>query len=219
MSEPPRVSGRVLHTRSKSRLKAGLKTRRNAAREGGFTPALLFPGTMGHGTKPRPTCPTLFSTAGQPDTTVRKLFAAVTAISTSRNGFPQNRLSQMRGTAGQEDLTLLDTIIKCPTKLSHFRDQWDKHGKSYAFRRDPTRSVSNSRPHRSTGFTPEGVTLTFFLGQWDTGQDRDARKIQMPSQAKLVTPTRSGVLSPHERSTKGRRRSGADHLIQPGHRR
>jgi hypothetical protein len=61
-------------------------------------------------------------------------------------------------------LNLLFTTIKCPTKLSHFRDQWDKNGKSYAFRRDPTWSVRDARPHRSTGFTPKGVTLTFFPG-------------------------------------------------------
>ncbi|HEX2639516.1 MAG TPA: hypothetical protein VHL50_03045, partial [Pyrinomonadaceae bacterium] len=48
----------------------------------------------------------------------------------------------------------------------HFRDRWDKIGKSYASTRDPRRSVNPSRPHRSTGFTPEGVTLTFF---WDSG--------------------------------------------------
>jgi hypothetical protein len=28
-------------------------------------------------------------------------------------------------------------------------------------------------PYRSTGFTPKGVTLTFFLGHWDMGQNRD----------------------------------------------
>ena len=34
-----------------------------------------------------------------------------------------------RGTAGQEGLNILDTTIKCPTKVSHFwdeRDIWDK---------------------------------------------------------------------------------------------
>jgi hypothetical protein len=78
-----------------------------------------------------------------------------------------------RGTAGQSMLNILSTTIKCPTKLSHFRDQWDKNGKSYAFRRDPTWPIHNSRPHRSTGFTPKGVTLTFFLGHWDMGQNWD----------------------------------------------
>jgi hypothetical protein len=46
-------------------------------------------------------------------------------------------------------------------------------GKSYAFRRDPTRSVHNSRPHRSTGFTRKRVTLAFFRDKWDMGQNRD----------------------------------------------
>jgi hypothetical protein len=78
-----------------------------------------------------------------------------------------NRLySTYGGTAGQEGLNIMNTIIKCPTLLSHFWDEWDKNGKSYAFTREPTQSADNSRPHRSTGFTPKGVTLTF---SWDTG--------------------------------------------------
>ena len=72
--------------------------------------------------------------------------------------------SNICGTAGQQGLNLVDTTINCPTKLSHFWDEWDKNGKSYAFRRDPTRPIHNSKAHRSTGFTPKGVTLTFFLG-------------------------------------------------------
>jgi hypothetical protein len=71
-------------------------------------------------------------------------------------------------------LNIIITTIKCPTKLSHFRDQWDKNGKSYAFRRDPTRRVHNPSPHRSACFTPEGVTLTFSWDKWDMGQIRDA---------------------------------------------
>src|SRR4029079_16713691 len=66
------------------------------------------------------------------------------------------------GTAGQIMLNILSTTISCPTKLSHFGDRWDKNGKSYAFRRDPTRSVHDSLPHRPTGFTPKAVTLTFW---------------------------------------------------------
>jgi hypothetical protein len=34
--------------------------------------------------------------------------------------------SKYRGTAGQSMLNIMHTTIKCPTKLSHFRDQWDK---------------------------------------------------------------------------------------------
>jgi hypothetical protein len=32
------------------------------------------------------------------------------------------------GTTGQSLLNIMYTTIKCPTKLSHFRDQWDKNG-------------------------------------------------------------------------------------------
>lgn len=34
----------------------------------------------------------------------------------------------MRGTAGQTGLNQMDTTIKCPTRLSHFRDRWDTTG-------------------------------------------------------------------------------------------
>jgi hypothetical protein len=34
--------------------------------------------------------------------------------------------SKHGGTAGQSVLNIIDTIINCPTKVSHFRDQWDK---------------------------------------------------------------------------------------------
>jgi hypothetical protein len=34
-------------------------------------------------------------------------------------------LSAHSGTAGQEGLTLTDTTVKCPTKVSHFWDEWD----------------------------------------------------------------------------------------------
>ena len=74
--------------------------------------------------------------------------------------------SLLCGTAGQMGLSQIHTIINCPTLLSHFVPPGTKNGKSYAFRRDPTRPVHNLHPHRSTGFTPKGVTLTFF---WDTG--------------------------------------------------
>jgi hypothetical protein len=102
----------------------------------------------------------------------------VSSLFVSVNSFPQARrlfYCGTRGTAGQEGLNIIDRTIKCPTLLSHFRDRWDSNGKSYAFTRDKTWSVSNSRPDCSTSLTPEGVTLTFFLGQWDAGQNWDAK--------------------------------------------
>jgi hypothetical protein len=53
---------------------------------------------------------------------------------------------------------------------------WDMgQSKSYAFTREPTRRILDQRPHRSTGFTPKAVPLTFFsrdVGQ-NYGQRRD----------------------------------------------
>jgi hypothetical protein len=72
-----------------------------------------------------------------------------------------NLFSTYGGTAGQRGSNILFTTIKCPTELSHFWDRWDKIGKSYAFRRDPTWRILDLRPHGSADFTPKGVTLTF----------------------------------------------------------
>jgi hypothetical protein len=83
---------------------------------------------------------------------------------TARTSGTNRLFSMYSGTAGQKGLSQTDTTIKCPTKLSHFWDEWDKNGKSYAFRREPTRRMHDSRLRCSTGFTPKGVTLTFFLG-------------------------------------------------------
>ena len=67
--------------------------------------------------------------------------------------------------------------IKHNNKLSHqtvpLSGRAGQKSKSYAFTRDPAWSVHDPRPHRSTAFTPEGVTLTFFLGHWDMGQKWD----------------------------------------------
>jgi hypothetical protein len=83
-------------------------------------------------------------------------------------------------------LNIITTTIKCPTKLSHFRDQWDNIGKSYAFTRDPTRYVRDSRPHRSTGLTPKGVTLTF---SWDSGTwDKIGTWALRPPAAHILLP-------------------------------
>jgi hypothetical protein len=130
-----------------------------------------------------------FSTAGEYPKNLNSVAIVFNNFSTTRESFPQNHYSQMRGTAGQEGLTLLNTTIKCPTKLSHFRDQWDKNGKSYAFRRDPTQLLHDPRPRQSTSFTPEGVTLTFFLGQWDMGQNGDRREGSKLSAISANSPT------------------------------
>jgi hypothetical protein len=92
-------------------------------------PKRFFSGTVGHGTKLRPYVSHQFSTAGHFRAMLSELFTIVTVFSTVRIGFQQNDFSQMRGTAGQKGLTLLNTTIKCPTKLSHFRDQWDSWDK------------------------------------------------------------------------------------------
>ena len=62
--------------------------------------------------------------SGQSHYRVSPLFEAL-------NSFPQENVlfsRGTRGTAGQEGLTLLNTTINCPTKVSHFwdeRDSWD----------------------------------------------------------------------------------------------
>ena len=66
----------------------------------------------------------LFRGVGQVVIHANPLFAAL-------NIFPQSKFlcpRGTRGTAGQEGLTLTDTTIKCPTKVSHFwdaRNSWD----------------------------------------------------------------------------------------------
>ena len=66
-----------------------------------------------------------FSTAGQ-------LFAVASRLNPAVNSFPQRRSVfhitesfSLRGTAGQEGLTLAGTTIKCPKKVSHFWDERD----------------------------------------------------------------------------------------------
>jgi hypothetical protein len=147
MSEPPCVSGRVLGTPSVGRPKAGLKTHPQCSREGGFTPALLEWGMRN--AECGMSCPDHFIFFWDNGTWDK----------TGTDG-TNGTIFQIWWDSGTSGVK----YIEHNNKVSHFRDQWDKNGKSYAFRRDSPRSVYNSRRHGSAGFTPKGVTLTFFPG-------------------------------------------------------
>ena len=85
----------------------------------------FFPGTLGHGTKLGRISPARFPQRDSPRLELSYVITLFGTISTSDRTVPQKIFSTMRGTAGQEGLTLLSTIIKCPTKVSHFWDERD----------------------------------------------------------------------------------------------
>jgi hypothetical protein len=165
LSEPPRISGRVLGTPSVGRLKAGLKTHPNAVGKAGLLPLFgngefgtrsaecraritsFFSGTMGHGTK--------LGRTGQ-----------------------TGKFSIYGGTAGQSMLNIIDTTIQCPTKLSHFRDRWDTAGgnatvreRASMWRMGSVVNIYNAEARSLTVAFPP----VLFLGHWDMGQNRDRR--------------------------------------------
>ena len=98
---------------------------------------------MGHGTKVRRKLSHQFSTAGRQPATGK-----YSHCSTYRLFHRLGRIchGDMCGTAGQQGLTLLNTTINCPTKVSPFWDELDTLGRGQNRRKpSPVGSVSRLR--------------------------------------------------------------------------